>query len=66
MDTLVGIPIVSLVALAVVLVAINLKSAKIIELIPLVAYTGRNSGITPQRLERGSVTLLIQNPLLTR
>ena len=60
MDTLVRIPIVSLVVSVVAQVAINLKSAKIIESIPFVAFTVRNSGITSQRLERGSVPLLIQ------
>ena len=44
MDKLVGIPMIFFVVSAVVLVAINIKSTKIIESIPSVVYTGRNSG----------------------
>ena len=66
MNTLVGTPMVFLVISTVALVDTSLKSVKIIELILFVAYTGRNSRLTSQRLERGSVHLLILNLLLTR
>ena len=44
MDKLVGIPMVPFVVSAVVIVAINIKSTKIVESIPSIAYTDRNSG----------------------
>ena len=52
MDALVDIPMVYLIVSAVTLVAINLKNVKKIESISFAVCTGRNSGITSQRLER--------------
>ena len=66
MDTLVGIPMVSLVVSTVAILSISLKSVKTIESLLLVVYTGRNSGITSQRLKKEPAPLLIQDSLLTR
>ena len=66
MDILVGIPMISLLVSAVALVAINIESVNTIESILFVLYTGRNSGLTPQRLERDLVPLSIQKFLLSR
>ena len=66
MDKLLGIPVISLVVSAVALVSINLQSAKIIQSKIFATYTGRNSDLASQRLERGPVPLLIKTPLLTR